>query len=254
MHYIFKIKNKIRKTYNLNIWRLYKLFNKDFPSKQNVNLYNHLVRLGGKYAGWTVPSDVLDKHSICYCVGCGEDISFDLELMETYGCDVYGFDPTPRAIDYVTNIVKGNDKYHFSPVGLWSSKDEVKFYEPSNSQHVSHSVTNLQKTKKYFIGQVDRLINIAKLNGHKKIDFLKMDIEGAEYTVLQTIIEDSIDIDILCVEFDEWQLPVDKRYKARIKEAIVSLINYGYRLIYHDGDGNYTFMKNKTDAIKNNDS
>ena len=41
-------------------------------------------------------------------MGCGEDISFDLGLIEMFDCDVYGFDPTPKSIDFV-NKVAGNN-------------------------------------------------------------------------------------------------------------------------------------------------
>lgn len=80
-------------------------------------------------------------------------------------------------------------------------------------------------------------------NGHKKLDLLKIDIEGAEYEVLNSIIEDGLDIKVLCVEFDEYQNPLDSGYRRRISDAITKLISYGYELIFHDGDGNFTLRK-----------
>ena len=40
-------------------------------------------------------------------------------------------------------------------------------------------------------------------NGHTRIDLLKMDIEGAEYRVIDEIIARKIPIRWLCIEFDQ---------------------------------------------------
>src|SRR6185436_1131907 len=54
-------------------------------------------KLGTAYGGWYVPVSLLSTNSICYCVGAGEDISFEVELINQFNCNVYTFDPTPRA-------------------------------------------------------------------------------------------------------------------------------------------------------------
>lgn len=88
-----------------------------------------------------------------------------------------------------------------------------------------------------------RLSEIMKQNGHSNIDLLKLDIEGAEYKVLESIVEDELNVTILCVEYDVVHTPLDSRYKRRIIESIKSLVDYGYDLIAVDGC-NYTFVKN----------
>src|SRR5690606_25746429 len=72
-------------------WDEYRLqFNRD----KSHHLHE---KLGTRYGGWYVPSDLLNAQSICYCIGAGEDISFDIELINRFDCHVYTFDPTPRA-------------------------------------------------------------------------------------------------------------------------------------------------------------
>jgi len=39
--------------------------------------------------------------------------------------------------------------------------------------------------------------------GHRKIDLLKIDMEGAEYKVIESIIEDRLDIGVIFVEHKE---------------------------------------------------
>ena len=203
-----------------------------------------LKEIGTEYGGWVVPASLFNEDSICYCVGCGEDISFDTGLIDQFGCDVYGFDPTPRAIEHVRRVAGNNPKYHFLEIGLWDKEDTLKFFVPENPDHVSHSLLNLQKTEDYISAKVKRLFPLMEELGHHKLDLLKIDIEGAEYRVLESIIEDTIDIQVICVEYDECYNPLDKNYTARIRASINSLISNGYSLVYAQRKGNYTFLKN----------
>ena len=65
--------------------------------------------------------------------------------------------------------------------------------------------------------------------GHTSLDVIKMDIEGAEYEVLDTIIEDKIDIGVLCVEFHH------SRPFMKIIQSIRNLMASGYSLVSIDG-------------------
>lgn len=222
----------------------FKLFNIDRISHVKIKNRDDLNEIGTQYGGWVIPVTLFDSTSICYCAGCGEDISFDLGLIETFGCDVYAFDPTPRAIEYVKQVAGQNSKYHFFDLGLWDKNDTLKFYIPKNPDHVSHSLVNLQKTNDYISVKVDTLKNIMKENGHNRIDLLKIDIEGAEYKVIESIIADKINIKVICVEYDECFNPLDDQYKKRICASINSLLASGYTLACAQGNGNYTFVRN----------
>lgn len=206
---------------------------------------NDMVLIGNReYGGWVVPASLLGAESICYCVGCGEDISFDLGLIHQFGCHVFGFDPTPRAIKSVNAQTRNIKNYHFRDIGLWDKQDTLKFFAPQNPEHVSHSALNLQKTNEFFLAKVQRLSEIMKDNSHDKLDLLKLDVEGAEYKVIDSIIEDKIDIKILCVEFDEYYNPIDQHYAQRIKATVRKIIQNDYSLVSSQGNANYTFARN----------
>ena len=222
---------------------IFRLFGREPISHTKITGRRDLKEIGTKYGGWVVPTILFDANSICYCVGCGEDISFDLGLIDYFQCDVYGFDPTPRAIKYVRSVADQIPKYHFFDVGLWDKEDTLKFFVPKNPEHVSHSLLNIQKTEEHISVKVNRLSSLMKELNHHKVDLLKIDIEGAEYKVIQSIIEDGIDIKVICVEFDECFNPLDTKYKDRIRSSVKSLIKSGYKLVYVQGNGNYTFVK-----------
>ncbi|MCP5509412.1 MAG: FkbM family methyltransferase [Chlamydiales bacterium] len=182
--------------------------------------------IGSDYGGWTIPLDSIHQNSIVYLAGVGEDITFDVGLIHRFGCHVHSFDPTPRAINHIKSVFSAmkaarsvqpeppskpypvitniDEKLHFFPFGLWDENTTLKFYAPRNPRHVSHSALNLQKTKQYFMAPCRRLKDIMAELGHDHIDLLKLDIEGAEYRVLDSILKDNLDIRMICVEFDEF--------------------------------------------------
>src|ERR1700692_4009213 len=129
--------------------RIYHLAGRDPITHEPLARRVDMRQIGTRYGGWSIPTDLITDKSICYCVGCGEDISFDLGLIERFHCEVFAFDPTPRAIQYVKTHAVSNPRYHFSPIGLWDKAERLKFYVPSNPKDVSHSLLNLQKTNEY---------------------------------------------------------------------------------------------------------
>lgn len=199
------------------------------------------VRLGTVYGGWAIPEDLLNADSIVYCAGAGEDISFDTVVAEQYACTVQVFDPTPRAIAYVKKQKealpqKTSDKLLMNEFGLFDTDTTLKFYAPKDEAHVSHSVTNLQHTDNFFEAKVRSLKSIMAELGHNHIDLLKIDIEGAEYGVIDDILNNSYAIKTLCVEFHN---PAQK-----MVNAIKRLQQAGYSVIDCSDYWNYTFYKN----------
>jgi FkbM family methyltransferase len=195
-----------------------------------------LERLGSDYGGWYTPIDHLSERSICYCVGVGEDITFDLALIERFGCEVYAFDPTPRSAEYVERTVADkNPRYHFSPIGVWSRDEKVRLYAPRDPQHVSHSALNLQETSDYFDADCRRLGTIMRELGHERIDLLKLNVEGAEYPILHDMVNDRIPVGTLCVELHQ-PVPV-----ANLFSTLRQLEAAGFRLANIESR-NYTFI------------
>jgi FkbM family methyltransferase len=227
--------------------RVYHFAGRDPITHEPVTRRADMRCIGTRYGGWSVPAHLLNADSICYCVGCGEDISFDLGLINQFHCDVYAFDPTPRAIEHVKQHAAGNVRYRFSAIGLWDKQERLKFYVPSNPKDVSHSLLNLQKTQDFIEVPVERLSTIMRRNQHTKLDLLKIDIEGAEYKVLDSIFEDALQIGILCVEFDEYWNPMNEGYLQRIGSHVRRIIDRGYMMVDAPGNGNYTFVGKAAD-------
>lgn len=195
-----------------------------------------LQRLGTDYGGWTVPVTLLNERSICYCVGVGIDASFDFVLVDMFGCKVFSFDPTPKAIDYMAHQKYDRDRLKFMPIGVWNEDTQLRFYSPANPQETSHSVYDLHGSGKYFVAECRTLSSIMQQLGHGHIDLLKLDIEGAWRKIIRNIVDERIRISILCVELDS---PVTL---ARVLRVIRMLGSIGFVLVHFEKD-NYLFVK-----------
>jgi len=184
-----------------------------------------MVMLGNPYGGYPVPASPLGARSICYLAGTGEDISFDLALIERFGCEVYAFDPVPRAAAYVARAAAGEPHHHFMAVGLWSSDTTLTFHAPVQEGYVSHSATNLQHTDAAFQAPVRSVVSLMAELGHDHLDLLKISAEGAEFEILDHVLTAGIEVPVLCVEFAQ---PVSV---ARVLECGRRLQAAGYQLV-----------------------
>jgi FkbM family methyltransferase len=137
--------------------------------------------LGDKgYGGYNTETKTLNADSVVYSFGIGENISWDLAMIEL-GCVVHAFDPTPRSIEFVNNQVLP-PQFIFHPYGV-AHFDGVAKFNPQGSkpQNVSVSMQLYQEWSDQAIElPVKRLSTIMKELGHNHIDVLKMDIEGEE--------------------------------------------------------------------------
>lgn len=221
--------------------RLARRLHRDYVTGLAVHPRPDLERLGDTYGGWVVPTSLLHEDAVVYCVGCGENISFDLALIAKFGCTVYGLDPTPRAAAFVERAAKGEARYRFECLGLWDESTTLRFYAPKDPNHVSHSLLNLQRTTTFIEVPVARLSEVSTRHGHPRVTLLKLDIEGAEYKVLQSVLDDALPVAILCVEFDEFHHPIDRHYRSRIRAALRQLQQRGYTIVDAYA-GNYTLV------------
>lgn len=194
-----------------------------------------LVRIGSAYGGWWVPSALLAPDSVCYCGGVGTDASFDIGLIERFGCRVWGIDPTPKTIEWVAEQ-DFDARFTLVPVGLSGEAGELRFYVPENPEHVSHSVKNIQRTSDYFTAQVQTIAGLMTELGHSRLDLVKFDIEGAEHETIRRMLADGITPRVVCVEYDQ---PEPLRWG---RETTTLLRRAGYSLVKLEGM-NLTFVR-----------
>lgn len=183
---------------------------------------------GNDYGGFYVCPDFLDRNSVVYSFGIGEDLSFSLGLINAFHCSVYAFDPTPRSIEWVQQQ-KLPETFHFTGVGIDKESGTVRFFLPLNPRHVSGSrVEQSNVTADHSIEvSMKRLIDIATDLGHQKIDVLKLDIEGSEHDVIPDVLQSGVDISQILIEFHDRFMP---NGKEKTIKTIKELGTYGYEI------------------------
>jgi FkbM family methyltransferase len=158
------------------------------------------LHLGLPGADWCVCPTGLGPASIVYSFGVGEDVSFELDLIERYRIQVHAFEPTPRSLAWVRSQALPKT-FILHELGLASWDGVASFTPPLDPSHVSYSMVRGDRDGSAISAPVNRLATIAAALGHTRIHLLKMDIEGGEYGVLPDIVASGLEIDQLLVEF-----------------------------------------------------
>ena len=148
------------------------------------------TRIGSEYGGKHLDLSLLDKDSVVYSFGLGTDISFDLGLVERVGCNVFGFDPTPKAKLWLESQVLP-EQFRYLSLGLSDFDGDLHFSPPPFDHYVSYTPTHNFSSSVVTL-PVNRLVTVMKKLGHINLDLLKIDIESAEYSVIDDMIKTRI--------------------------------------------------------------
>jgi FkbM family methyltransferase len=230
----------------------------------------NLVHLGTEYGGWNFLDTGDLAGSTVISGGLGEDASFDVLFAAKYGARIILIDPTPRAIAHFRGIqarigkpaetafVPGGaqpvDAYDLRNLSadsltliekaLWTRDEPVRFYQPSNPEHVSHSIANLYNTAEggYLEVPSTTLPAIAADFGLPRVAILKIDIEGAEIDVLTDMLARGIQPDQILTEFDEIVMP-SARVKQKYEACDRMLRSAGYVCVACKGEVNFSYAK-----------
>lgn len=181
--------------------------------------------------GWHVLSDPLSSDSIVYSLGVGDDVGFDREIIAQFDCQVFAFDPTPATAVWVSQqAMPANFRFYPWAVG---AEDGVMLFYPlvradgSISQTMYTLVAQDGSRAHAIEVPVYSLATIMKRLGHNSIDILKVDIEGAEFAVLDSALQMPVPPAQIVVEFHHRFAGIDK---ADSEAAIAALRDRGYRI------------------------
>ena len=205
--------------------------------------------VGTTYGGFYVVRNLLTKDSIVYSFGVGEDISFDLVLIEQYGLNVYAFDPTPLAIEFVKKMQNPLHsfshpstigRFHFESVGIGDKDEVTKFYLSEDERDISGSIIDKNDNADSIEVEMKKISTLMKELNHTRIDLLKMDIEGSEYAVLENMLDEKIFPKQILVEFHHRFSQIGLN---ETKDIVQKLNNAGYKIAKISDSGlEYTFL------------
>ncbi len=146
-----------------------------------------IVDLGSSYGGWAVPGDPIQPSWICYLVGAGGDVSFDLDLVHRYGVTSRSFEAVE---DYVVRArEQAGEEPRFSAhhAAIAAVDGPIRMQVTHDPGSLSVSAAKLYDSHRFIELPGRSLPSLMNEFGDAQIDLLKIDIEGSEYEVMPTI-------------------------------------------------------------------
>jgi FkbM family methyltransferase len=188
---------------------------------------------------WMICHEKLNRESIVYSFGLGNDITFDLALIKRFNLDVFAFDFTPSSIAWIESQDVPS-QFHLHKYGIAGFDGMETFYE-LGGKHMQFAICKTNNSSRTTVFPVYRLKTIVKQLGHKIIDLLKIDIEGAEYDVIEDIVASDVHISQLAVEFHHRFAELNV---SQTEESVRLLNKKGYKIFHISETGTeYSFLK-----------
>ncbi len=185
------------------------------------------------HGDWAYCPALLAPGAIVYSGGVGNDIGLDVLFIQTYGAQVHAFDPTPGVAQWLAGLqLPAGLTFH--AIGLAGRDGQITLYpRVRRNGALSDTMYTLvaeEASRPFGVQvQVKNLPGIMAMLGHRSIDVLKIDIEGAEYEVLDNLLTTRHRPAQLLVEFHHRFADIGKE---RTRDMIERLRGAGYRLVF----------------------
>jgi len=178
----------------------------------------------------------LNCNSIVVDVGCADDPDFSEFVINNYKCKSYGVDPTRRHFPSLDKIAKKhNGMFIHLPYAVANILGKITFYESKVNASGSIKLDHINVRNDEIVSYEVEAISISQLKEivGSKIDFLKLDLEGAEYELLaNAVIDDFKNIDQVFVEFHHHC--IDSHDFKDTKRIVDKVKAFGFKLFTMD--------------------
>ncbi len=170
------------------------------------------------------------ENSVIVDVGCCNDPDLSIIFMKSYNVFAYGVDPTKKHFEDLKNISKLYPKFRHLPFAVAEKDQILTFYESkdndSGSLIASHKNVQKDQIESYEVTAIG-INSLLKKIDQKYIDFLKLDLEGAEFALLEKIEKDDFNsVGQLYIEFHHHAIP-EKSYEDTLK-LVKKIENFGF--------------------------
>lgn len=175
----------------------------NLPSFLKPLLNNNLIRLGSfNDGGYLVCKDDIYDSDLLLSFGINDDWNFEKNLLEIKNLNCYAFDGSLSNKFWIKKFLVS-----LSRLKLYNLKKYIEFkkFFKNKNVFIKKYVSNLQNDNHITLSNI--LDNFC--SGYNKI-FLKIDIEGSEYRILDELIKNSHRFSSLVIEFHDTDLNFHK--------------------------------------------
>jgi len=202
------------------------LLEANLPNFFTFKTANDLIRVGKKNdGGYLVSRSDINISDVLICLGIGEDWSFEEDLADIKNIEVFSYDASINQKVFFQRFIKS---LLLSVLLLRNPKETIHYlrvflnYKKFWGQPQNHWISK-------FVGVNTNASNYCTLSTildstkHKNI-FLKIDIEGSEYRLLNTLILNQDRISGLVLEFHDCDLHINS-IKTFIENFSLQLVH-----------------------------
>lgn len=187
------------------------------------------------------------KDSVVIDAGCSYEADFSKYMIKNYGVRSYGIDPTLKhkaKLEKLENELRGNFFHLPYAVGVENSK--VLFHESKVNESGSLLADHINVKNDEIISYEVEVVSLKTiLTKHRigNVEFLKLDLEGAEYDLFNKISKD--DICIFPQIFIEFHHHAVSNYTYEDTQRIVTKMQaFGYQSFSLDNHNYLFYFKN----------
>ncbi len=174
----------------------------------------------------------LDASSIVFDVG-GFEGDFAAAIHKRYGCTVHVFEPVPDFLNSLRSRFEGNPQIIIHPFGLGGRTETVPMSLAANgSSHVKEAGGDRPVS-----AQIQSYAEFIAQSGVTTVDLMKSNIEGAEFDLLEHMLDNGgiSNIRDLQVQFHQFVPDASRRRRAiRRRLTATHALTYEYYFVWEN--------------------
>ncbi len=144
-----------------------------------------------KFSNYFLKKDMLSINNNIICAGIANENSFEKNFFQNIAVNkMICIDPTDIAQNTMKNLKA--DNIFFLKCALFDKIDEIKIFKPFSKDNHNLSLDNLYESKNYDIVKTITVDEIMKNFELKKLDVVKLDVEGVADKVIFSMLRKNI--------------------------------------------------------------
>jgi FkbM family methyltransferase len=182
----------------------------------------------------------LNKNSVV--IDCGANTGRISSYLSVTGATIYAFEPDPIAFQSLSKQCRKKKNIICINKGVWDKNATIKLYRHADMINheqdftVGSSIVSEKKNVGHNLSVEVEVINLVEFiqSLNKKIDLIKMDIEGAETEILKSVINNKAHLlfKTMFVETHETKIPGQKAeiemFKDQMKQKGITNIKLNW--------------------------
>jgi FkbM family methyltransferase len=172
----------------------------------------------------------LNENSLVFDLG-GFEGGWSYDIVQKFNCNVYVFEPVKIYYEKIVDRFKDNIKVRVFNIGLSNKNEFVDIFYNGDSSSMVFKTSTVEKIK------IKNICDFLDDNNINKIDLIKINIEGAEFDLLDEVIERGYQtkFDNIQVQFHKmFNDCYERRDAIRKKLSETHHLTYDYKFVWEN--------------------